>query len=302
MLNLSGSIKKRTIYLVRKQAIGDVLWIEPVIKALATQYKRVIVLTRFPELFENYPYKNVVFRSKISLLEKLLIKTEKRFGISFFSINLNKSYEEKPLQHILHAYQQKAGLPITNDLPALYLSENELQKDAAIKGKYVVLHIEERVVKKNTRRIYGIDWAAVAEYLNEKGYQVIEVGSGNSEIANIVYKPTKTIRELISTINQASFFMGIDSGPAHIAAALHKPVILFFGSVNPDFRFFKETLKGFILQHYCQFAGCYHTAKEPTTLTCRVVGEEGIPPCADFSTQEVLLTIDKLIEQNKEAL
>ncbi len=39
------------MYLVRKRALGDVLWIEPVIRALAAKHKKVVVVTLFNDLF-----------------------------------------------------------------------------------------------------------------------------------------------------------------------------------------------------------------------------------------------------------
>jgi ADP-heptose:LPS heptosyltransferase len=286
-------MKSGFIYLVRKKAIGDVLWIEPVIRELATRYKKVIVFTKFPELFLNYPLQNVRFISRLNIFEKILIKTERFFKTSFFSINLNKSYEEKPLQHFLNAYQAKAGLPVKHDYPFIYLSEEEKKYEQGPIGKYVVLHIEESVKKLNTRRIYGINWVEVVNYLINKGYQVIEVGSASSNIPGTIFMQTP-LRELICLINKSSFFIGIDSGPAHIAVSLKKPVVLFFGSVNPAFRFFPEQVNGFILQHYCEFAGCYHLAKEPLELSCRIVGEAGVPPCANFSSAEVIAAVEKL--------
>jgi hypothetical protein len=79
-------LKKPLTYLIRKRALGDVLWIEPVIRQLATRHKRVIVHTRHNELFLNYPLANVIFREKLGLAEKLLWKLESLFNTSLFCI------------------------------------------------------------------------------------------------------------------------------------------------------------------------------------------------------------------------
>jgi len=286
-------MKNRIIYLIRKKAIGDVLWLEPIIRELSGKYKKVIVFTKHPELFENYPLKNVRFISQLNFFEKILIKTERLLKTSFFTINLDRSYEEKPLQHFLHAYQAKAGLEIKQDFPLIYLSEEEKKYDPGIAGKYVVLHIEETVAKMNTRKIFGINWSDVTNYLENEGYQVIEVGTISSNIPGADFRST-ALRELICLINKASFFIGIDSGPAHLAVILKKPVVLLFGSVNPYFRFFRGQINGVVLQHYCPYAGCYHLAKKPLELSCRIVGEFGTPPCADFSSAEVIAAVEKL--------
>ncbi|MDP8209461.1 MAG: glycosyltransferase family 9 protein [Candidatus Stygibacter australis] len=46
-----------------------------------------------------------------------------------------------------------------------------------------------------------------------------------------------SIRQLISLINKAKVIIANDSGPAHIAAALHKPQITIFGATSPKLGF-----------------------------------------------------------------
>jgi heptosyltransferase III len=41
-----------------------------------------------------------------------------------------------------------------------------------------------------------------------------------------------SIQELIATIQGAALYLGNDSGPAHIAAAVRKPTVVLYGSSN----------------------------------------------------------------------
>lgn len=95
------------MYLIRKRQLGDVVWIEPIIRKLSNKYKKVVVFTKYNEIFNHNIYDNVVFKSELSIFEKLLIQFDIFFHSSFFSINLDNSYEIDPKQHILHAYQKK---------------------------------------------------------------------------------------------------------------------------------------------------------------------------------------------------
>ena len=106
-----------------------------------------------------------------------------------------------------------------------------------------------------------------------------------------------TIREMISLINGSSFFIGIDSGPSHIAASLGIPALIFFGAVNPSYRHFSQLFKGSFLQQYCEFAGCYHEQVSATGVECRLVGDNGIPKCSLHTTEYVISNIDLLIKK-----
>lgn len=286
-------MKKPFIYLVRKRALGDVLWIEPVIRQLATRYKKVIVHTKHNELFLNYPLPNVIFREKLGLAEKLLWKLESFFNTSLFCISLEKAYEKRPKMHFLNAYQLQAGLPVTREYPQLYLSAAELEMNPVAAKKYAVLHIES-FSDKNYRKVYGVNWDNVVQCLIEKGYTVVQLGKNPAPLTNVLHVRT-SIREMMVVIKKSSLFIGIDSGPSHIAASLGTPALLFFGAINPDYRHFRELLKGHILQQACEFAGCYHTSQKEEA-DCRLVGNSGIPKCSLHTTEYVRDQIDSVIK------
>lgn len=275
--------------------MGDVLWIEPVIRALAARHRKVTVVTKYNELFLNYPLPNVTFRSDLTRWEKALVKIDMVLGTRLFSVNLDGAHEKDPHRHFLNTFQMKAGVPIVREYPRLYLSEAEKQYDPGIDGPYVVLHLES-FADMNYRKVYGVDWAAVAAWLREKGYTVIQLGKEPTPIEGVIHRQT-TIREMMALLNKASFFIGLDSGPSHVATALGVPSILFFGAVNPNYRHFTDLMKGFIMQSPCIYAGCFHETDDPLSVVCRLVGKEGIPVCSIHSTESVETNIEKLIQK-----
>jgi len=289
------NLKKPFVYLVRKRALGDVLWIEPVIRQLAGINEKVIVYTKSPELFSHYPLPNVVFKTSLNLAEKVLWGLERALGRSFFFIDLDGAYEKRPKMHFLHAYQREARVAVRDEYPRLYLSQEELAwKPALAAGKYVVLHLES-MTDFNFRKVFGIDWEKVAAYLQQRGFAVVQVGKAPVPIPGATHVKT-TLREMMSLIRQASFFIGIDSGPSHLAAAQCVPSLIFFGSVNPIYRHFMQLFKGRILQQYCEFAGCFHDIERADWPICRLVGNEGIPKCSLHTTEYVLNNIDLLLK------
>jgi heptosyltransferase-3 len=288
-------LKKPFIYLIRKRALGDVLWIEPVIRQLAARHKKVIVHTKYTELFENYPLPNVVFKQKLNFAEKILWKLESVLNTSFLSVSLETAYEKRPKMHFLHAYQQQAGLPATREYPRIYLSDEECKKNLVTAPNYATLHIES-FSDKNYRKIYGVDWDSVVQHLVKKGLTVIQIGKNPAPLKNTQHIST-SVRDMMVLIKKSSLFIGIDSGPSHIAASLGTPSLIFFGAVNPDFRHFRELLKGHILQQACEFAGCYHEAGKKEEVDCRLVGQNGIPKCSLHTTEYVKEHIDLLMKE-----
>lgn len=273
--------------------MGDVLWIEPIIRHLSVKNKKVIVFTKFNALFENFPFTNVVFKDNLNIIEKVLARIESLLGTSLFFINLDRTYEKQPKQHFLHAYQQKAGLEKINEYPILYLSEKEKVNDNS--PAYAIIHIES-YSDRNYRKVYGIDWSKIVSYIKSKGFVVIQVGKNPAEIPGC--KSLKSdIRQLIKIINGCSFFIGIDSGPSHIAASLHKPSLVFFGAVNPEYRHFKENFNGIFMNQFCEFSGCYHNKPGKIDPYCRLVPDNEVPKCALYTNEYLINMIDLLLEK-----
>jgi ADP-heptose:LPS heptosyltransferase len=87
-------------------------------------------------------------------------------------------------------------------------------------------------------------FARVAEHLNAR-YQlrsVVIAGSGEEYIASRVAGLSKdcaidltglTLEELVALIADSTVFIGNDSGPMHIGAALGRPLVAIFGGSNP---------------------------------------------------------------------
>lgn len=87
-------------------------------------------------------------------------------------------------------------------------------------------------------------FARVAEFLAEKGMQVVAVAtpgerkileelSAEAKVPVIIFDDLK-LPEITALASKATLFVGNDSGIAHIAAAVKTPVVVIFGSSNID--------------------------------------------------------------------
>jgi heptosyltransferase-1 len=85
-------------------------------------------------------------------------------------------------------------------------------------------------------------YAQVAKELAEDGFRaLINYGPGEEELATAVENASEggarkiscSVSELISLTRRARLFIGGDTGPMHLAAALKIPVVAIFGPTNP---------------------------------------------------------------------
>lgn len=140
-----------------------------------------------------------------------------------------------------------AGLPVSEP-PASSLTptpEAVSRVEAMLKGhgigEYVVVHPAAAFESKQ----WSADrFAALLEHLyrNYGLWGVVAVASNERVIGERVTSLARApallcadlgLIDLIALIDRARLFVGNDSGPAHIAAALGRPLVAIFGSSNP---------------------------------------------------------------------
>lgn len=263
---------------VRNKGFGDNIWAEPIVRHFLEEGEEVLIFTPYPCIFDHYPTTQL----HINCPEKIFPIQENLIELKF---------QEKPKMHYLEAFRDQAGLvDLKLTYPRLYLSQKE--KKRQIKKRYAILHHDPYGIQKLFRNTYGIEWQQVLDFIRSLGLEPIQIsGEGKNLIAPWV--KTKDFREVMSLIYNADLFIGLDSGPSHIAAAMDIPSVIFFGSVNPYFRHLDNKKKIF-LQSPCPFAHCYHEIPNTLGQPCRLVNIHEAPPCCIHTTDQVLEAIAKV--------
>lgn len=147
-----------------------------------------------------------------------------------------------------------------------------------------------------TKRWMPERYAAIAEALVARGYQIVMTGAPTAEqIAQLesVRAATKyhlaalsslSIGQLAAVIADSALFVGNDSGPAHMAAALKTPLVVLFGPAS-SVRWRPWRARAELVQNYFPCNPC-------AMYTCTAFAE---PECIrSISVEQVLLAIDKV--------
>jgi ADP-heptose:LPS heptosyltransferase len=275
---------KEHIMITRRDSLGDVIAVEPVLHYYHQKGYNVILntLPQFQNLFNQHYY-------------PIKLPHEVNPKIKFREVNLNLAYEAFPEMNHLDAYYQACGIPKEERImrnPILTLEFIPRLPENKLYEKYICIHSDIRQAERN---ISGLDWDKIAEYFLIKGYTVIHIGRGESEpIKGAVKMNTPTEPFLKWVLGGADLFLGIDSGPANIAVAMQTPAIIFTGSV--DLRKIYPDLSNILWLHnhekdICENKYCWHSRPGTQGVPCYI--DRSAPPCTKFDTLDVLKKIEK---------
>src|SRR5262249_33836833 len=119
-------------------------------------------------------------------------------------------------------------------------------------------------------------YGEVARALSADGYTIlINFGPGEEELANAVQASSLkavvpiscSIAEPIASTRRAKLFIGGDTGPLHLAAAMHIPVVAIFGPTDPA-RNGPYGTKSIVLRSPASRTSLSHTSDSDPGLLC----------------------------------
>ncbi len=189
-------------------------------------------------------------------LHKKNIKTELTFGNYYKQGNL------------LSAFSRGAGLPALEGEPLVYIPDSVVERINALNlpERFIVVHCKSNETVRDWNESH---WASLAgEVASRWGLPIVEVGSApllNGKSPNAMnYCGKLSILETAEVIRRAALFVGIDSGPAHLANAVGTFGIILLG----DYANF---------QHYLPYSGRYSDGTNAELIYSDVGSASNIP-------------------------
>ena len=104
---------------------------------------------------------------------------------------------------------------------------------ATTAGSYAILH---PFATSSAKTWHGAGFLAVAQHLRQSGLEPVFIGGGADDFSPFHAFRTVSgapLSEIKSLLAAASLFVGNDSGPAHMAAALGVPSVVIFSVSDP---------------------------------------------------------------------
>lgn len=269
---------KETIVIKRNHALGDVIMVEPLLEYYHKKGYRVALDTQ-DEFMKVYSQHYFPVYPKSFLHPNLPYK----------EINLDMAYEIKPTNPVLQSYFEMAGITdyeLRNSRLNLRSGSNE-----KLFPKYAIIHLDDTGMPY--RNQYNIDWKKVVMHLENKGFQVFQIGR-RIDVQIAPFLNTMSLEFMMFIVKGADLFIGLDSGCAQVAVGFNVPSIIFFGSVNSKLRYTNfEKIR--VVQSKCpkeDTKHCYHKKTDVVGSDC--IYNKLLPPCTQYTATQVINAINQL--------
>ncbi|CUS97754.1 Glycosyltransferase, GT2 family [Candidatus Chrysopegis kryptomonas] len=302
--NLKNTIKPLKIGIGLIEHMGDIIACEPVSRYLRSKYPDAHIVwcvrEEYKELIDSNPYIDETLVVDC-LTEWIYLKENGLFDqvvdlhihnriCPVCNVQLKNINGKIPITgenyfkfgSLLSAFSRSAGLPVIDGKPNVYIPESVREKINTLKlpPNYVVFHCNSNEKIKDWKQE---NWIKLAKHI-VKNYkvQVVEVGTESilekSDINFINLCGKTSILETAEVIKRALLFIGVDSGPAHIANAVETFGIVLLG----HYRNF---------QRYNPFTGGYADGTNAELIY------NDLGPAKEIPFERVIEAVDKVFNE-----
>ncbi len=272
-----------TIRLRSIAAMGDVLYASAIAAAVKRRRPRTCIIfeTAHPELAKDNP----------NIDEVVILGAE--FEPDEQLIELREEFDWQPRKHRLVHFAEMAGVPI-GDVEFFVPWESV----DGMPDRYTALHAGITGVPEWIGRNWIPDrWHALAAEISGD-MPIVAVGTDKAVPlpANVIdLRGQTTVSQTAGVIKGAHTFVGIESFPSTVAQAFGVPSVLFYGSILPELRAFRENVS-FVRASGLGCLGCHHDEPGPAVTTiCRAGGQ----PCqAKVSVDQFAAAVREAIREH----
>lgn len=220
----------------RRAALGDVIMSTGVVRELKQRYDCVIdIATEFPNVYNNNPNVRAIYHTD-AMPEPTAYD---------LYINLDDAYEHNPLNHYIDSYFYRAfgtsevenksvelfANAVDQETVNAFVQDNELDR-------YIVIHIRQWYWA--LKNMSWDTWYAVFERLfsTRTDFKIVCVGSAADGFVEhplfVDARDQLSIQQQKLLMDHAQCFVGIDSGPYHIAAASKTHIVSLHTHLLPE--------------------------------------------------------------------
>ena len=228
--------RPQQILVRRRAALGDVIMSTGVVRELKRRYDCVIdVATEFPNVYANNPNVRAIFHTSA-------MPDPAAYDLY---VNLDDAYEHNPLNHYIDSYFYRAFGTSAVANKSVELFPNEFDHDtvdAFVKDNeldnYIVIHI--RQWHWPLKNMSWDTWYTVFERLftHRTDFKIVCVGSkDDGYVEHPLFADAReklNVQQQKLLMDHARCFVGIDSGPYHIAAASDTHIISLHTHLLPE--------------------------------------------------------------------
>jgi heptosyltransferase-3 len=250
------------VAVVRLRSMGDCVLTTPALAVLRRSRPdlrlAVVVENRFRALFEDHPDLDEILPPRWSALRQwgprlcvdlhggtrsawmtALSGAEHRAGFGHFrhrwayNAHIPRAQEILHLERVVHTAEHLASAMFWLGAEAGEIPRAKLASQNAAPAPVAVIHPVAATPAKTWR---ADGFLAVAVRLAKLGLEPVFIGAASDDLApfrafrTLAGAPLGQVKALLAG---ACFFVGNDSGPAHMAAAFGLPVVVVFGDSNP---------------------------------------------------------------------
>ncbi len=287
--------RKKIIGIFLVESLGDIVACEPISRYARTKYPNEFIVwcvrKEYRELIESNPNINkmlVIFcftESKALQLSgifdvvidlQLLGTVCRRCRLYFSKREGNNQIDFKNYYNrgnLLGSFCQSGDLPVLNEPPKVYIPQRctESVTQMGLLKDFVTIHCNSNDLLRDWQDVKWKEFIDII--LSVYPVSVVEIGLSSS--LNIANNPKYknlcgklTILETAEVIRQSRFFIGVDSGPAHLANAVDTYGIILKG----EFAGFKN---------YMPYSGRYQDGSN-----IEIINEDG--PTSNISVKRVV--------------
>jgi heptosyltransferase-3 len=250
------NLNRRLIAVMLLEHLGDIVACEPIVRYLRAKNPKAYIVWgvkgAYRELIDSNPHIDMTLPIHC-LTERILLMNSRLFDevIDLHFPDRYCSLCRKPLKKVrgdskidltnyfrygslLSAMAQSAGLPALNEGPKVYIPQSAVNKIDALNlpPEFIAINCTSNADEKGWPKE---KWEVLLKEIQAKYHMpVFEIGlkpfvDSSSGLCKSLCGQL-SILESTEVIRRAKLFIGIDSGPAHLANAVSIPGVILMGS------------------------------------------------------------------------